>query len=334
MFLSAGERAKQKGCPDLIRKWCQGVCNRSGRSDGLEDQATELLINRAGEIGTVYDLVTDLSARQHAESGKHVQFPMDRSDSGTRQADDLPHVKLLVRPTHQQPEHGPARPAEQYRSKLLGPDCYHNRNNRYHLYNNLASRFARAMAKACGPRAVHGTGMRVTMAWEPAVPNTSPYERQLIEAALSSRGNEIDAGTALVMLPDLPDFRRIGDGAIWPALQAAGFRPLRGDPAFHSGSWVGDVARWLRSAELIVADLTARNPDVLYALGLAHGLGRCPILIAQSPDELPFHLQTLRCIRYEPTTAGLWEMREELARAVRVFLAAAEASRAGEAPKA
>lgn len=165
------------------------------------------------------------------------------------------------------------------------------------------------------------------------MPDISPYERQLIEGALSSRANEIDAGTALVMLPDLLEFRRISDGAIWPALHASGFRPLRGAPAFHSGSWVGDVARCLRSAELMVADLTARNPDVLYALGLAHGLGRCPILIAQDPDDLPFHLQSLRCIRYDSQAPGLWELREELARAVRVFLAASQASRAGEGPE-
>jgi hypothetical protein len=124
--------------------------------------------------------------------------------------------------------------------------------------------FVAVMAPGGEPSALpQHKGARDTIPWERDMPGISPYERQLIDAALSSRGNDMDAGTALVMLPDLPDFRRIGDGAIWPALQAAGFRPLRSDPAFHSGSWVGDVARWLRFAELIVADLTARNPDVL-----------------------------------------------------------------------
>src|SRR5689334_23379128 len=108
----------------------------------------------------------------------------------------------------------------------------------------------------------------------------SHYEQQLIEAALESRESALDPGTALVLIPEVYDFYQVCNAPIWPALPACGFRPLRGALPFDSGSWLGDVARWLRGADVIIADVTGCNPDVLYAMGLAHGLGRCPLLIA------------------------------------------------------
>jgi hypothetical protein len=157
------------------------------------------------------------------------------------------------------------------------------------------------------------------------MPGGPGFERGLIEAALASREAAVEPGTALLLIPEVYDFQRVCNGAVWPALASCGFRPLRGMLPFDSGSWLGDVAHWLRGAEVIIADVTSRNPDVLYALGLAHGLGRCPLLIAQDPDELPFHLQELRCIAYRSHQEGLWALREELSRALRVFLAAARA---------
>ena len=41
---------------------------------------------------------------------------------------------------------------------------------------------------------------------------------------------------------------------------------------------------------MIVADLGILSADLLYILGLAHGLGRCPLLLTQNANELPFNL--------------------------------------------
>lgn len=158
------------------------------------------------------------------------------------------------------------------------------------------------------------------------MPKASLYERQLIEAAFASRDPPPPQGMALVLSPHLAELRNVRDAAIWSALSSCGFRRLKGPAAFDSASWLADVVRWLEGAQIIVADLTGRNPDILYAVGLAHGLGRCPLLIAQDPDELPFQLQQLRCIRYRDNVDGWWDLREELSRAVRVFLTSSEAS--------
>jgi hypothetical protein len=154
----------------------------------------------------------------------------------------------------------------------------------------------------------------------------SPFEHSLTEEALRSDLAPIEKGIALVLTPDTADFRIIRDAAIWPALSACGFVPTP-DLAFDSGASLSYVARWVRGAELIVADVTGRNPDVMYALGLCHGLGRYPLLTSQDPSALPFGLRSLRCISYWNDTGGLWVLREDLSRAARVFMAAAETSR-------
>jgi hypothetical protein len=94
---------------------------------------------------------------------------------------------------------------------------------------------------------------------------------------------------------------------------------------FDSSSNLTDVARWILRSEIILADLTYLNTDLMYVLGLAHGLGRCPLLLTQRPLELPFNLGALRWLEYAPHREGLIELRIHLIRAIRVFLAAVRA---------
>jgi hypothetical protein len=154
----------------------------------------------------------------------------------------------------------------------------------------------------------------------------SHYERQLIADALGSAEPTFLPGAALVLVADTLESREVCNGAIWPALAVSGYRPTPGGPLFDSQSPLSDVARHLRTTELLLADVTRQNPDVMYVVGLAHGLGRYPLLISQDADQLPFCLQSIRCIRYDHTPQGLWQLREQLTRATRTFLSAAAAS--------
>jgi len=53
-----------------------------------------------------------------------------------------------------------------------------------------------------------------------------------------------------------------------------------------------------KSAKLILADLSGKNPNVFYELGLAHALAKPAILITESMDDVPFDLQALRVLEY------------------------------------
>ena len=158
------------------------------------------------------------------------------------------------------------------------------------------------------------------------MPLVSLYELQLIQTVLGPEPRDMEPGVALVLFPDMPEHRHVCDAAVWPALKSNGFRKLKAVMPFRFDSWLYDVARWLRGAHVIIADVTGLNPDLMYVLGLCHGMSRYPLLISQDPLDLPFMLHSLHCIPYATRGAGLWDLREELARELRVFLTGIESS--------
>lgn len=159
------------------------------------------------------------------------------------------------------------------------------------------------------------------------MPGASPYEQRLIAEAMASSLPRIEPGVALVLAPDTIESRLVCDSAVWPALGEYGYRRPADWFAFDSDAALHEIARWLHQAELIVADVSGCNPDVMYAVGLCHGIGRCPLLISQDTGNLPAAMKSFRCMAYMPDAEGLRFLREELSRAVRVFLASAAASR-------
>lgn len=67
---------------------------------------------------------------------------------------------------------------------------------------------------------------------------------------------------------------------------------------------IGDVLERLGRAEIVIADLTGHNPNVLYELGLAHLRCDSVILVAYHGEELPFDLAGLRCLFFDLDSAA------------------------------
>jgi hypothetical protein len=83
-----------------------------------------------------------------------------------------------------------------------------------------------------------------------------------------------------------------------PAIHAAGLEPKRADDLYRPSTIINDIWSYTQSAKLILADLTGKNPNVFYELGLAHALAKPAILIAESIDDVPFDLRSLRILTY------------------------------------
>ncbi len=66
------------------------------------------------------------------------------------------------------------------------------------------------------------------------------------------------------------------------------------------------------SAKVLVEDLTNRNANVAYEVGLADGIGRDIILLSQT-TSVAFDFLGMRLIRYQNTVAGALALRAELA---------------------
>ena len=87
-----------------------------------------------------------------------------------------------------------------------------------------------------------------------------------------------------------------------PAIQQAGLRPVRADDeVFGSGKIMDQVWRGIRDAKILIAELTTRNANVYYELGLAHALGKPVVLVAADGEGVPFDVHHIRVIYYDIT---------------------------------
>lgn len=110
-----------------------------------------------------------------------------------------------------------------------------------------------------------------------------------------------------------------------PAVEEAGLRPARADDLFLPSAIVNDIWNYVTTAKAMLADLTGKNPNVFYELGLAHAVGKPVVMITQSLDDVPFDLRQLRVIPYDirdPEWAEL--LRKTIAQYLREVLEAPE----------
>lgn len=87
-----------------------------------------------------------------------------------------------------------------------------------------------------------------------------------------------------------------------PAIEKAGLKPIRADAdIFGTGKIMDQVWTGLNSAKVLVAELTSRNPNVFYELGLAHALKKPVVLVSSNEEDVPFDLHHIRVIYYDVT---------------------------------
>jgi hypothetical protein len=102
------------------------------------------------------------------------------------------------------------------------------------------------------------------------------------------------------------------------ACQAAGVRPVRGDDLFTPTDILEDIWQSINAADFVIADITGRNPNVLYELGIAHTLAKPVLILSQEAADILIDLATRRVILYGKK-ADAW--REDLARMIQEAIA-------------
>lgn len=95
---------------------------------------------------------------------------------------------------------------------------------------------------------------------------------------------------------------------------------VRGDDVFGSNVIMDDISDSIRRARLIVADLTGRNANVFYEVGIAHALNKQVLLMTQSIDDVPFDLRHRRALVYEYSPRGCKKLEKDLFDNVRSML--------------
>jgi hypothetical protein len=79
-----------------------------------------------------------------------------------------------------------------------------------------------------------------------------------------------------------------------------GLRVERGDHKILTVPLLEKIRQQISEAKVLIADVTGRNPNVFYELGLAHALEKPVILITQDKTEdIPTDIRHLEFIRYD-----------------------------------
>lgn len=105
--------------------------------------------------------------------------------------------------------------------------------------------------------------------------------------------------TCFVMMPFGNWFDKYYQDVYMPSIREAGFEPVRADELFSSGSVVEQIWEQIKKARVLLADLTERNANVFYELGLAHAARKPVVFTAPKADDVPFDLRHLRVIIYD-----------------------------------
>jgi|GEM_PF-1491215 len=131
------------------------------------------------------------------------------------------------------------------------------------------------------------------------------------EPIWSTRNFKIDTTFCFTLMPFQDSFFSIYEDAILPALNNAGLRGMHAGEIFDNREIVEDIWESICTARLIIADVTGRNPNVFYELGICHTLGKEVIVITQSGADVPFDIRHRRFIDYEANKLASLKTRLE-----------------------
>jgi chaperonin GroEL len=109
----------------------------------------------------------------------------------------------------------------------------------------------------------------------------------------------IDATSCFVLMPLKEPHLEYFAGIIQPAAREAGLTAIKADDIYGTAPIIQDIWNQIWKARAVIADVTGRNPNVNYELGICHSLGVPTVLITQDLADVPFDYRHIRCIVYD-----------------------------------
>ena len=137
-----------------------------------------------------------------------------------------------------------------------------------------------------------------------------------------NRNFEIEKDCCFIIMPFKKEknLNHVYNDHIKKIIESFELRCIRADDIFKHEMIMEDIWEQICIAKFIIGDLTDKNPNVFYELGMAHTLGKRVLLITQSEDDVPFDLRHLRYIKYEFTPPGMKEFENKLEKAINFIL--------------
>lgn len=131
--------------------------------------------------------------------------------------------------------------------------------------------------------------------------------RAAVEAALpQTKPKAGDKKRCFIVMPfGEPDLQVVYEDFVRPTLtDGCNLLCERGDDVFGSNVIMEDILKSINTADVVLADLTRKNANVFYEVGICHALGKPVLLLSQSIEDVPFDLRHRRVLLYEYSPRG------------------------------
>lgn len=117
-----------------------------------------------------------------------------------------------------------------------------------------------------------------------------------------------------VLMPFDTKFDDIYELGIKAACSDAGAYCERVDEQIFEEKILDRIYNQISKADLLVADMTGKNPNVFYEVGYAHAIGKRVFLLTQNSDDIPFDLKHYPHVVYG---GRISELKNELTKRIR-----------------
>jgi hypothetical protein len=118
--------------------------------------------------------------------------------------------------------------------------------------------------------------------------------------------NDRDKNNCFVIMPisdpssyEKGHFGRVYEHLIKPACEQAGLSPLRADEVKNTNFIILDILKRVVTAVIVICDLSSKNPNVLYELGVRQAFDLPVVLIKDNLTDRIFDIQGVRTIDYD-----------------------------------
>lgn len=114
-------------------------------------------------------------------------------------------------------------------------------------------------------------------------------------------------------------FLKVYQDVFSPAIEAAGYIPHRVDEDSKSGLIQTKIIQNLLEAPMAICDLSTRNPNVLFELGIRQAFNKPVVIIQQEGTERIFDVGCISCIDYDAQMSyrGVLKAREQIEVAIK-----------------
>jgi hypothetical protein len=107
------------------------------------------------------------------------------------------------------------------------------------------------------------------------------------------------------LAPQGKQFDNIFSAHIAPNAEGKSLTAYRLKGVYGKRKSISEIMKKIYEAAIVIADVSGKDPDVMYVLGMVHLIGKPLVILSQDPADIPADLKKDRRIIYENTAKGL-----------------------------